>query len=105
MKYSSSFVTPIDKIQEIDQIRRHFANNTMSDHLMLLNIYQEWKSQRNYREKNHFCFENFLNSNHMKMIDKVRNQLRHLIQDYFASYTGSNIHSSYSLFFIIISIN
>jgi len=61
----------------------------MSDHLMLLNIYQEWKNQRNYRDKNHFCFENFLNSNHMKMIDKVRNQLKHLIQDYFASYTGS----------------
>ena len=55
---------------------------------MLLNIYQEWKKQRNYREKNRFCFENFLNSNHMKMIDRVRNQLRHLIQDYFASYTG-----------------
>ncbi len=60
----------------------------MSDHLMLISIYQEWKKQRNYRDKNQFCFENFLNSNHMKMIDKVRNQLRHLIQDYFASYTG-----------------
>jgi len=79
----------MDKIQEINQIRRRFADNTMSDHLMLLNIYQEWKNQRNYRDKNHFCYENFLNSNHMKMIDKVRNQLKHLIQDYFASYTGS----------------
>ena len=60
----------------------------MSDHLMILNVYQQWKNQRNYRDKNQFCYENFLNSNHMKMIDKVRNQLRHLIQDYFASYTG-----------------
>lgn len=85
------FVTPIDKIDEIDQIRRCFAENTMSDHLMLLNIYQQWKNQRNYREKNQFCFEHFLNVNHMKMIDRVRNQLRHLIQDYFASFTGSSL--------------
>ncbi len=88
MKFSSSFVTPMDKIQEIDQIRRRFALNSMSDHLMVLNIYQEWKSLRNYREKNQFCYDHFLNSNNMKMIDKIRNQLRHLIQDYFASYTG-----------------
>ena len=85
-----SFVTPIDKLPEIDQIRRRFSNNTMSDHLMLINIYQAWKEQRNYHEKNQFCLENFLNSSHMKMIDKIRNQLRHLIQDYFASYTGFN---------------
>ncbi len=75
----------------------------MSDHLMLLNIYQEWKSQRNYREKNHFCSENFLNSNHMKMIEKVRNQLRHLIQDYFASYTGFK-HSFYLLLILYFPI-
>ena len=73
----------------------------MSDHLMLVNIYHEWKRQRTYREKNHFCFENFLNSNHMKMIDRVRNQLRHLIQDYFASYTGST--NSFFLSFYSIS--
>lgn len=79
----------MDKIQEINQIRRRFSDNTMSDHLMLVNIYQEWKRQRNYRDKNQFCFDNFLNSNHMKMIEKVRIQLRHLIQDYFASYTGT----------------
>ncbi len=72
----------------------------MSDHLMLLNIYQEWKNQRNYRDKNHFCFENFLNSNHMKMIDKVRNQLRHLIQDYFASYTGLQIFIYFIFYFL-----
>ncbi|CAF3331421.1 unnamed protein product [Rotaria sp. Silwood1] len=87
LSYRDPFVTPIDKIQEINEIRRRFGHNTMSDYLMLVNIYQEWKRQRNYRDKNHFCFENFLNSNHMKMIDKVRNQLKHLIQDYFASYT------------------
>ncbi|CAF2507968.1 unnamed protein product [Rotaria sp. Silwood2] len=87
LSYRDPFVTPIDKIQEINEIRRRFADNTMSDHLMLVNIYQEWKRQRNYRDKNRFCFEHFLNSNHMKMIDKVRNQLKHLIQDYFASYT------------------
>ncbi|CAF2129708.1 unnamed protein product [Rotaria magnacalcarata] len=87
LSYRDPFVTPIDKIQEINEIRRCFADKTMSDHLMLVNIYQEWKKQQNYRDKNHFCFEHFLNSNHMKMIDKVRNQLKHLIQDYFASYT------------------
>ena len=82
------FVSPIDKIQEINETRRRFGEKTMSDHLMLLNVYQQWKNQRNYRDKTQFCYEHFLNSNHMKMIDKVRNQLRHLIQDYFASYTG-----------------
>lgn len=78
----------MDKTHEINEIRRRFSGNTMSDHLMLVNIYEEWKKQRNYRDKSNFCFENFLNSNHMKMIDKVRSQLKHLIQDYFASHTG-----------------
>jgi len=92
----------MDKIQEINQIRRSFANNTMSDHLMLLNIYQEWKSHRNLREKLKFCQENFLNSNHMKMIDKIRNQLKYLIQNYFASLTSNE--NVISIFFSRLSI-
>ncbi|CAF0793937.1 unnamed protein product [Adineta ricciae] len=88
LSYRDPFVSPIDKTKEINEVRRRFAENTMSDHLMIVNVYEQWKAQRNYRAKNQFCFENFLNSNHMKMIDKVRNQLQHLIQDYFASYTG-----------------
>ncbi|CAF1151787.1 unnamed protein product [Adineta steineri] len=88
LSYRDPFVTPIDKIEEIKETRQRFGERTMSDHLMLVNIYKQWKNQRTYRDKNQFCYENFLNSNHMKMIDKVRNQLRHLIQDYFASYTG-----------------
>ena len=64
----------------------------MSDHLMLLNIYQQWKNNEIIEKTNRFSFNDFLNSNHMKMIDRVRNQLRHLIQDYFASYTGLFLH-------------
>ncbi|UJR24999.1 hypothetical protein I4U23_006360 [Adineta vaga] len=96
LSYRDPFVTPIDKTHEINEVRRRFAANTMSDHLMILNVYQQWKNQRNYRDKNQFCYENFLNSNHMKMIDKVRNQLRHLIQDYFASYTGDANRNQYN---------
>ena len=95
LNFIFSFVTPIDKLPEIDQVRRRFSNNTMSDHLMLINIYQAWKEQRSYHEKNQFCLKNFLNSSHMNMIDKIRNQLRHLIQDYFASYTGIQLFSNF----------
>lgn len=88
LSYRDPFVSPIEKIHEINAVRRRFAGDSMSDHLMLLNVYQEWKRQRTFRDKNHFCCENFLSINHMNMIEKVRNQLKHLIEDYFASRAG-----------------
>lgn len=60
----------------------------MSDHLMLVNVYNQWRKQKTFREKNRFCFENFLNLNNMNMIDKVRVQLKRFIEDYFGSLTG-----------------
>lgn len=78
----------MEKSNEIDLIRQRFADRTMSDHLMLLNIYREWRKQRNSREKSDFCFEYFLNLNHMKMLDKVRQQLKQLIEDFFGFPTG-----------------
>ena len=65
----------------------------MSDHLMLLKIFQQWQQQHTSQAKNNFCYEHFLNSSHMMMIDRVRVQLRNLILDYFGSFTSKEFYS------------
>lgn len=55
--------------EKINQIKKGFAQDSMSDHQMLLNTYNEWSNQR---RKGEFCQENYISSGNMQMIQGVR---------------------------------
>lgn len=59
-----------DETEKINRIKQNFAQNSMSDHQMLLNTYNEWKRQK---KKSEFCQENFMSCSNMFMTQGVRN--------------------------------
>lgn len=65
------FMLPLgNEGEKITEIKKGFAQNSMSDHQMLLNTFNEWSSQK---EKQHeFCQENFISYGNMQMIQGVR---------------------------------
>lgn len=55
--------------EKINEIKKGFAQDSMSDHQMLLNSYNAWTGQRRRGE---FCQENYISSGNMQMIQGVR---------------------------------
>ena len=56
------------KEQEVDAIRRKFAEDTQSDHLMIVKVFDAW---RNSGKNNAFCWRNFLSHNALNQIEWV----------------------------------
>lgn len=54
---------------KINQVKREFAQNSFSDHQMLLNTYNEWIKQK---KRDQFCQDNFISIGNMHMIQGVR---------------------------------
>lgn len=55
--------------EKINGIKKEFAQDSLSDHQMLLNTYNEWSNQR---RKGEFCQENYISSGNMTMIQGLR---------------------------------
>lgn len=64
------FMLPLgNEGEKISQIKKDFARDSMSDHQMLLNTYDEWTKQK---KKAEFCQENYISNGNMFMIQGVR---------------------------------
>lgn len=56
----------------LKEIKKDFAQNSLSDHRMLLNIFNEWSKSEDQIE---FCTKNYISHNNMRMIQRVRRQI------------------------------
>lgn len=65
------FYRPKDKETESDRARERFFIGE-SDHLTLLNIYQQWKANKN---SNEWAMRNYLQGKSLKKVDEIRKQL------------------------------
>ena len=73
---NSIFFRPKDKMLLADTARQSFFAPG-GDHLMLLNVYNQWKDT-NY--STHWCFENFIQFRSMNRARQVRDQLEALME-------------------------
>lgn len=55
--------------EKINKIKKQFANNSLSDHQMLLNTFEMWSKQKRRGE---FCAENYISNGNMQMIQGLR---------------------------------
>ncbi len=55
------------KEKAADQRRRMLAGGTQSDHLMLVRAYQGWEKAQRRGDAQHYCFDNFLSQNTLKV--------------------------------------
>lgn len=63
---------------QVDAVKRKFADTWCSDHLMLANVMEEWRSSgQNYG----FCRNNFLNSFTLQQLENMKRQFCATLKD------------------------
>ncbi|XP_077297512.1 ATP-dependent RNA helicase l(1)G0007 isoform X1 [Arctopsyche grandis] len=74
----SIFYRPKGREEEADGVREKFQVPE-SDHLTLLHVYNQWKSN-NY--SSHWCTDHFVHAKAMRKVREVRQQLRDILQQH-----------------------
>lgn len=74
------FVLPFHSERgEIESLKKRLANDTFSDHMVLLNVYMEWQCQKQFNKERIYCQRNNISNSTMEMISGVRSLImRHL---------------------------
>jgi ATP-dependent RNA helicase DHX36 len=52
-----------------------------SDHIALLKAFESWQEAKRAGRERNFCWENFLSSNTLQMMDDMRRQFQDLLSD------------------------
>ncbi|XP_053665706.1 ATP-dependent DNA/RNA helicase DHX36 [Anopheles marshallii] len=71
LTFKNAFYKPLGKEKEVDRIKRNFAQDSASDHIMLANVIAEWRSQSN---KGGFCGKHFLNGATLQQLANMKGQ-------------------------------
>ncbi|MED6108795.1 hypothetical protein PIB30_027486 [Stylosanthes scabra] len=81
LAYRNPFVLPINRKEEADDAKRSFAGDSCSDHIALLKAFEGWKEAKRSGNEKQFCWENFLSSVTLRLIDDMRLQFLNLLSD------------------------
>lgn len=76
MSVPNVFIRPSDRLEESDATREKFFIHD-SDHLTLLNVYIQWKNNRN---SFNWCSRNFIDYKSLKKSTEIRQQLLEIMQ-------------------------
>ncbi|XP_058120194.1 ATP-dependent DNA/RNA helicase DHX36 [Anopheles ziemanni] len=71
LTFKNAFYKPLGKEKEVDRIKRRFAGDAASDHLMLANVLAEWRGETN---KAGFCYKHFLNNATLQQLSNMKRQ-------------------------------
>lgn len=61
-----------DEGHRIQAVKKNFADDSLSDHIMLLHTYNEWVKRKHAKCERQFSHENMISNGNMEMIDGVR---------------------------------
>ncbi|KAL8152378.1 hypothetical protein V2J09_010138 [Rumex salicifolius] len=73
------FVLPINRKEDADAAKRSFAGDSCSDHIALVKAFDGWKAAKRNGSDRTFCWENFLSSKTLQMMDDMRLQFVDLL--------------------------
>lgn len=74
---SDPFTLPTQSFErgKVMGIKRHLAEDSFSDHLLLLRVYQKWSREKTMRNEKRFCQQNYLRYGTLDMIAGVRSRI------------------------------
>ncbi|KAF6203963.1 hypothetical protein GE061_002301, partial [Apolygus lucorum] len=78
LSYRELFIVPscmADKRRMAATERAKFANGSLSDHMVLLRVFQNWQEARKQGRERQFCNQNFVNAATMEIIMGTRAQV------------------------------
>ncbi|XLR55189.1 DExH-box ATP-dependent RNA helicase DExH1-like [Arachis hypogaea] len=98
LAYCNPFVLPINRKEEADATKRAFAGDSCSDHIALLKAFEGWKEAKRSGNEKQFCWDNFLSSITLRLIDDMRLQFLNLLSDigFVDKSRGPNAYNQYS---------
>lgn len=80
LSVKSPFVVPLGKEKQVDAARRRLAEDSQSDHFMLLNAITGARECRGAAARE-YCWRNFLSVQTVQMVEDMRRQFRELLQE------------------------
>ncbi|KAK8785295.1 hypothetical protein V5799_008339 [Amblyomma americanum] len=81
LSFKDAFMVPLGKERLVDEVKKKFAGDTKSDHMMLANVFAEWEDAVEMHQGNEFCYENFLSRNTLNMLANMRQQFAQYLED------------------------
>lgn len=74
---SDPFTLPTQSFErgKVMGIKRHLSEESFSDHLILLRVFQKWSREKTMRNEKRFCQQNYLRVGTLDMIAGVRSQI------------------------------
>uniref|UniRef100_A0A8B9GX67 RNA helicase n=1 Tax=Astyanax mexicanus TaxID=7994 RepID=A0A8B9GX67_ASTMX len=88
LSFKDPFFIPLGKEKIADQRRKILSKNSKSDHLTIVNAFTGWEEakRRGYRCEREYCWDNFLSSNTLQMLQNMKGQFaEHLLAAGFVS--------------------
>eukprot|EP00066_Takifugu_rubripes_P017361 XP_011606627.1 PREDICTED: ATP-dependent RNA helicase DHX36 [Takifugu rubripes] len=88
LSFKDPFFIPLGKEKMADMRRKVLSRNSKSDHLTIINAFQGWEQakQRGARYEREYCWDNFLSSNTLQMLQNMKGQFaEHLMHAGFVS--------------------
>ncbi|KAL1440709.1 hypothetical protein MTO96_009257 [Rhipicephalus appendiculatus] len=81
LSFKDAFMVPLGKEKLVDKVKKQFAGDSKSDHIMLVNVFSQWEEALQHRNGNEFCYANFLSWNTLKMLSNMRQQFAEYLQE------------------------
>lgn len=88
LSFKDPFFIPMGKEKIADQRRKILSKNSKSDHLTIVNAFTGWEEakRQGYRCEREYCWDNFLSSNTLEMLQNMKGQFaEHLLAAGFVS--------------------
>lgn len=79
LAHRDPFVLPLNRKEEADAAKRSFAGDSCSDHIALLKAFEGWKDAKRSGKDRAFCWDNFLSSVTLQMMEDMRMQFVDLL--------------------------
>ncbi|CAG5136541.1 unnamed protein product, partial [Candidula unifasciata] len=81
LSFKDAFVIPLGKEELADNARHKLAQDSKSDHIMLINTFKGWEQSLRSGRSRSYCWDNFLSENTLKMLRDMKKQLTELLYD------------------------
>ncbi|XP_055837370.1 ATP-dependent DNA/RNA helicase DHX36 [Episyrphus balteatus] len=80
ISYKDPFYLPLGKEKQVDAAKKRLSNDTKSDHLMIVNVINEYRRAQQYNAERHFCFDNFVSQSVVSQLERMKKQFCELLE-------------------------
>ncbi|EDW75986.1 uncharacterized protein Dwil_GK15229 [Drosophila willistoni] len=82
LSYKTPFYSPLGQEKRADEVKRQFARNMRSDHLMIHNTVVCFRETRQACREREYCYNNFLSITTLNQLERMKNQFSESLHKY-----------------------